>query len=131
MLCTWLLAALVATAAATQDTTSPQGQDTPSSVRPFHSDKPFARLFRLGADDPKTAVQTPLFRSVPGQQHVGANRATLPEDEGVDIVCGMTVIRKSPHIDRGIALPPNRGANIAVRRIEPDTCGAGYRVSPK
>jgi hypothetical protein len=93
MLCTWLLAALVATGPAILKPSSAPGPN-----------KAFARLFRFGSDNPKT---------------------------GVDIICGMTVIRKSPHIDPGIALPANRSANIAVRRIEPRACGASQRVRPK
>jgi hypothetical protein len=107
MLGTWLLAGLFATGPV--------------------SDRPFARLFRLESDVSKTGVQAPRFRQVPGRQRGGGR----VDDEGVDIVCGMTVIRKSPHIDQGIALPAHRGADIAVRRIEPGACGAGQRGRSK
>jgi hypothetical protein len=107
MFCAWLLAALLATGPV--------------------SDKPFTRLFRPESDVSKAGVQAPRFRQVPGKAAGGGRLA----NERVDIVCGLTVMRKSPDIDRGIALPASRGANIAVRRIEPDTCGAGPRVRPK
>jgi hypothetical protein len=121
MLCTWLVTALVVTGPAIQEASSPP-PDTPT--------KPFARLFRFGSGDRKTGVEAPRFRTVPGKR-VGANGSTRLEDETVDVICGTTVVRKSPRIDPRIALPANRGTGIAVRRVEPSVCAAGQRVLPK
>jgi hypothetical protein len=131
MLCGLLLAAVVATGPALQEVPSPRAHETPSAVRPSGSKKPFARLFRLESDDPKTGVAAPHFRTVPDKRAIRADDGTLREDESVDVICGTTVVRKSPRIDPGIALQANRGTGIAVRRAEPQVCGAGRVVVPK
>ena len=47
-----------------------------------------------------------------------------------EIICGLTVVRKSADIDPRIIVPTNRDVVPAVRRIEPDTCVPGYPGTP-
>jgi hypothetical protein len=132
MPCTWLLTiALAAANSSGQEIATPQPPSKSTLATPTESKNPYARLFRFGSDDPKTHLQARRFRTVPGKQPARANDGAPVEGESVEIICGMTVVRRSPQIDRGIALPASRGTGIAVRRIEPDTCGASHPASPK
>ena len=55
---------------------------------------------------------------------------SLQRDGDSEIVCGMVVIHKTPAVDPGILLPP-RETGAAVRRIEPQGCGAKAVVTAK
>jgi len=74
---------------------------------------------------------TPVFQP---RLHVrilpARERAVQPADTGRDIVCGMVVIRKTPADDPKIVLPA-RETGAAVRRIEPQGCGAKTAATPK
>jgi hypothetical protein len=133
MPCTWLLTvALAAASPAGQKIALPQTQSTSTPARPPDSKNPFARLFQAAPSDPavKPAL-VPLFWTVTGKPAVGATHETPLDGESVEIICGMSVARKSAQIDRGILLAPNRGTGIAVRRVEPGMCRVGRQVQPK
>lgn len=52
---------------------------------------------------------------------------TLAEDRP-ELICGLTVVRKSAEIDPRILLQPYGGEGIAVRRIEPNAaCASASR----
>ncbi len=46
----------------------------------------------------------------------------LRAEDRREVICGLTVVRKSPDLDPRIILPRDRGANLGARRVEPDTC---------
>jgi hypothetical protein len=133
MPCAWLLTvALAAASPAGQEIAFPQTQSTSTPARPPDSKNPFARLFQTAPSDPAVKPGlVRLFRTVPGKPAIGANDETPLDGESVEIICGMSVARKSAQIDRGILLAPNRGTGIAVRRVEPGLCGVGRPVQPK
>jgi hypothetical protein len=67
---------------------------------------------------PHFKVRFPIARAVP---------------HGVDdreVICGLTVIHKTPVDDPRILLP-RRDTGAAARRIEPQDCGAATTVSPR
>jgi hypothetical protein len=129
MPCIWLLTiALTATSSAGQEIANPPAPSASTRARPQESKNPFARRFQNTPGDPAAKPKSaPLFRTGPVRRSIGTKDEAPLDGESVEIICGMSVARKSAQIDRGIALPANRGANIAVRRIEPDTCGASRR----
>lgn len=133
MPCTWLLTvALAAASPADQQIAVPQTQSTSAPARPTESKNPFERLFRTAPSDPAVKPGlVPLFRTQPAKPATGAHDEMPLDGESVEIICGMSVARKSAQIDRGIQLAPNRGKGIAVRRIEPGLCGVGRQGLPK
>ena len=66
------------------------------------------------ASRPTTAGQ-----SVPAMRHHAAEAQARGAD--TQLICGMTVIRKTPDSDAKIILPPNR-TGAAARKIEPTAC---------
>ena len=48
-------------------------------------------------------------------------RAVRGEDRR-EVICGLTIVRKSPDLDPRIIVPPDRGANLPARRVEPAAC---------
>ena len=133
MPCTWLLTlALAAASPAGQEIAFPQRQSTSAPARPTDSKNPFARLFRTAPSDPAVKPGlVPLFRTQRAKPASGAHDETPLDGESVELICGMSVARKSAQIDRGIQLAPNRGKGIAVRRVQPGLCGIGRQVQPK
>jgi hypothetical protein len=128
----WLLTvALAGASPAAQTINSPQAPAVSSIVRPPDANGPFARLFGPTAEDAKGDALRPVLRAESPRRPLHKTRGFATEDESVEVICGLTVVKKSAEIDPGIALPANRGAGIAVRRIEPDVCGVTQRVSPK
>src|SRR5258705_14015031 len=117
---TWLLTVVLAAASpAGQEIAFPQPHSTSTPARAPHSKNPFARLFQTAPGDPAVKPGlVPLFRTVPGRPAIGVHEETPLDGESVEIICGMSVARKSAQIDRGILLAPNRGTGIAVRRVE-------------
>jgi hypothetical protein len=130
---TWLLTvALAAASPAGQEIAFPQTQSTSTPARPPESKNPFTRLFKTAPSDPVVKPGlVPLFPTQPAKPAIGAHDETPLDGESVEIICGMSVARKSAHIDRGILLAPDRGKGIAVRRVEPGLCGVGRQVQPK
>ena len=63
-------------------------------------------------------------------QPVAHDKGMIRNSGGPEIVCGMPMIRKTPADDPKIILPP-RETGAAVRRIEPQTCGATTAATPK
>lgn len=133
MPCTWLLTvALAAASPAGQEIAFPQAQSASTPARPPDSKNPFTRLFRTAPGDPAVKPGlVPLFRTQLAKPAIGAHDETPLDGESVEIICGMSVARKSAQIDRGILLAPNRGKGIAVRRVAPGMCGVGRQVQPK
>jgi hypothetical protein len=128
----WLLTiALAGASPAAQAINSPQPSAVPSVIRSPDSKAPFARLFGPTAEDAKADALTPRILAKSAKRPVHKNSGVAVEDEGVDVICGLTVVKKSAEIDPGIILRENRGVGIAVRRITPDACGVTQRVSPK
>ena len=130
---TWLLTAVLAAASpAGQEIAFPQTKSTSMPAPPTDSKNPFARLFQTAPGDPAVKPGlVPIFRTVPAKPAISAHDDTPLDGESVEIICGMSVARKSAHIDRGILLAPNRGKGIAVRRVEPGQCGVGRQAQPR
>jgi hypothetical protein len=131
MACTWLLTiALAAASTASQELPQPQPQTAPATTRAQTVKNPYARLFQGGQEASPKPAPAPFLQAIPGDRPYRAIEGTegkLLRGESVEVICGLTVVKKSPQIDSGIALQANRGAGIAVRRIEPVACGAGQR----
>jgi hypothetical protein len=127
MLCTWLLTtALVAGRPVAQEIEPPRPMPVPSLTRPVENPvknkDPFGRLFPISSDDARAEIQARLWRSTPGKRMIRANGEARPAEDEVEIICGLTVVRKSADVDPAIVMPATRGTNPAVRRIEPDVC---------
>lgn len=81
---------------------------------------------------PAQSAPAPAFKPhFAVQLHPPGGRQVIwrPAD-GREIVCGMVVIHKTPADDPKILLP-SRETGAAVRRIEPQGCGAKTIVTPK
>ena len=134
MSCTWLLAVALAVASTDgQEIGDRQPQSAATPARQPAPKNPFARLFLAAPGDAAAKpAPVPLFRTLPGRQpFLGAEDGVPLDGESVEIICGMSVARKSAQIDRGILLSANRGKGLAVRRVEPGFCGAARPVTPK
>jgi hypothetical protein len=84
--------------------------------------KRFATLFPIAGS---ATPAPPPFRS-PGRAQ--PDPRNLHEDRP-EIICGLTVVKKSPDVDPKILLEPNRGSGIPVRRIEPAATSCGTPAS--
>lgn len=42
--------------------------------------------------------------------------------EDTEVICGLTVARKSPEVDRGILMPRKEQHRSAIRRLTPPVC---------
>ena len=84
--------------------------------------KRFATLFPIAGS---ASPAPPPFRS-PGRTH--PDPRTLHEDRP-EVICGLTVVKKSPDVDPKILLEPNRGSGIPVRRMEPAATSCGTPAS--
>lgn len=124
MLCTSLLLfALAAAGPGTQEIAPSQPHSRPAPAPPRDAKNPFARLFRFESNDPVSGANKPTVGTVPIKLPIARHERARSEDESTEIICGMTVARKSSRIDPGIALPADRSTGLAVRRVEPGVCG--------
>jgi hypothetical protein len=82
----------------------------------------FATLFPIAGS---ASPAPPPFRS---QDRAQPDPRNFREDRD-EVICGMTVVKKSAEVDPRILLEPNRGAGVAVRRIEPDATSCGTPAS--
>ena len=99
-----------------------QSIEGPAQVRPTSPPallaKRFATLFPVdGSPTPAPAVRSWDF---PPRNRLADPR--LLHQDRQEIICGLTVVRKSADIDPRIIVPAARGVVPNVRRIEPDTC---------
>jgi hypothetical protein len=81
-------------------------------------------------------VAVPAFRPHPTMKFLPARGLpgrgeTAPRDaDDREVICGMTVIHQSPAADPKILVPP-RETGAAVKRIEPQICGAAQPAPAK
>lgn len=66
-----------------------------------------------------------FYRPPPPRAHKEAATQPRRHDSArgqTEIICGLTVIRKSPDFDRGILVPPKDRTRSAIRRLIPPVC---------
>ena len=75
------------------------------------------------------AVPTPSWyqkQAVPSARESHAPKKSAhdfgPQKPETEIICGMTVIKKSPDADPGIFAQPKHSGESAIRRIKPPLC---------
>ena len=74
--------------------------------------------------DLNTTAAPAFYRTPPAPQHAQPSRPRRHDTARADteVICGLTVIRKSPDADRGILVPPKEAHRSVIRRIQPPVC---------